>query len=405
MFRLIFLFLCLVSFYSLFAQQTDNAFETVTDSTVINGAERTSDYLHLLKNKRVAMVVNHTSMIDSRHEADSLSSLGVNITTIFAPEHGFRGNMADGAHVHSYRDSLTGINVVSLFGSSFKPTKKELENVDVIIFDIQDVGVRFYTYISTMHYIMEACAENNIPLVVFDRPNPNGHYIEGPVLDPEFRSFVGMHTIPIVHGLTIGELALMINGEGWLKNSLHCDLTIIPCENWNHKKLYQLPVMPSPNLVSMESVYLYPSLGLFEGTIISVGRGTMRAFEIIGHPLIKDTSFSFVPRPISGMSEKPPLDGKICYGYDLKSFAAEYLKYRGTIVLEWIIELYCELDNNPQSGGFFTNRTFDRLAGGSQLRKQISEGKNSMDIRKSWQSDLEKYKQIRKKYLLYEDFE
>lgn len=395
----------LFQFAFLLAQPSDRTFETVTDSTVINGAERTDAYLHFIEGKRVAMVVNHTSLIGSRHEVDSLLSLGINITTIFAPEHGFRGDLADGAHVHSYKDSLTGINVVSLFGNSFKPSKKELENTDIVVFDIQDVGVRFYTYISTMHYIMEACAENNIPMIILDRPNPNGHYVDGPVLDSGCQSFVGMHPIPIVHGLTIGELALMINGEHWLKDSLHCDLTIIPCLKWNHKKLYQLPVKPSPNLVSMESVYLYPSLGLFEGTIVSVGRGTMKAFEIIGHPLIRDTSFSFVPKPITGMSVKPPLEGKTCYGYDLKSFSGEYLKYRGEVFLPWIIELFCELDNNPLSGGFFINKTFDRLAGGNQLRKQISDGMNAEDIRKSWQCDLEKYKQVRKKYLLYEDFE
>jgi uncharacterized protein YbbC (DUF1343 family) len=400
----IFLFFVL-HFFVVSAQQSNNSFETVTDATVINGSERTEDYIHLLKNKQVAMVVNHTSMIDQRHIVDSLLASGINISTVFAPEHGFRGDMADGAHIHSYKDSLTGIDVVSLFGNSFKPSKKELENTDIVVFDIQDVGVRFYTYISTMHYIMESCAENNIPLIILDRPNPNGHYIDGPMLDTDYRSFVGMHTLPIVHGLTIGELALMINGEKWLKDSMQCNLTVIPCLQWDHKKLYQLPIKPSPNLVSMESVYLYPSLGLFEGTIISVGRGTMRAFEIIGHPLIRDTAFSFIPKPIAGMSEKPPLEGKICYGYDLKSFAGDYLKYRSEVFLIWIVELYCELDNNSHAGNFFNNKTFDRLAGGNKLRKQISNGLSVEEIKKSWQQDLEKYKQARKKYLLYEDFE
>lgn len=387
------------------AQSTEVIFETVYDSTVITGAEQLDKYLHLLQNKRVAMVVNHTSMIGPRHEVDSLHSLGINITKIFAPEHGFRGDLSDGAIVHSNKDSLTGINVVSLFGNSFKPSQKELTDVDIVVFDIQDVGVRFYTFISTMHYVMEACAEYNIPIIILDRPNPNGHFVDGPVLDPAYRSFVGMHQIPIVHGLTVGELALMINGEKWLKDGLQCNLTVIPCLNWNHKKLYQLPVKPSPNLVSMEAVYLYPSLGLFEGTIISVGRGTMRAFEIIGHPLIKDTEFSFVPKPIPGMSDKPPLEGERCYGYDLKFFAGSYLKYKGEIFLTWLIDLYAELKDNAQATSFFKAKTFDRLAGCSQLRKQIINGENNDEIHKSWQKDLETYKIKRKKYLLYEDFE
>ncbi len=387
------------------AQSTEVIFETVYDSTVITGAEQLDKYLHLLQNKRVAMVVNHTSMIGPRHEVDSLHSLGINITKIFAPEHGFRGDLSDGAIVHSNKDSLTGINVVSLFGNSFKPSQKELTDVDIVVFDIQDVGVRFYTFISTMHYVMEACAEYNIPIIILDRPNPNGHFVDGPVLDPAYRSFVGMHQIPIVHGLTVGELALMINGEKWLKDGLQCNLTVIPCLNWNHKKLYQLPVKPSPNLVSMEAVYLYPSLGLFEGTIISVGRGTMRAFEIIGHPLIKDTEFSFVPKPIPGMSDKPPLEGERCYGYDLKFFAGSYLKYKGEIFLTWLIDLYAQLKDNEQATSFFKAKTFDRLAGCSQLRKQIINGENNDEIHKSWQKDLETYKIKRKKYLLYEDFE
>jgi len=387
------------------AQSTEVIFETVYDSTVITGAEQLDKYLHLLQNKRVAMVVNHTSMIGPRHEVDSLHSLGINITKIFAPEHGFRGDLSDGAIVHSYKDNLTGINVVSLFGNSFKPSQKELNDVDIVVFDIQDVGVRFYTFISTMHYVMEACAEYNIPVIVLDRPNPNGHFVDGPVLDPAYRSFVGMHQIPIVHGLTVGELALMINEEKWLKDGLQCNLTVVPCLNWNHKKLYQLPIKPSPNLVSMEAVYLYPSLGLFEGTIISVGRGTMRAFEIIGHPLIKDTEFSFVPKPIPGMSDKPPLEGEKCYGYDLKFFAGSYLKYKGEIFLTWLIDLYAELKDNAQATSFFKAKTFDRLAGCSQLRKQIINGENNDEIHKSWQKDLETYKIKRKKYLLYEDFE
>jgi len=402
MIRIVFVFvLCLLS-QALCAQ---TPLPVTDDYAVTTGAERTADYLPLLHDKRVACVVNQTSIIGKRHLVDSLQSIGVNITTIFAPEHGFRGDLADGVHVHDYKDSISGINVISLFGKSFKPTSQDLKNCDVVIFDIQDVGVRFYTYISTMHYIMEACAENNIPLLIFDRPNPNGHYVDGPVLNAAKPSFVGMHPIPIVHGLTIGELALMINGEKWLKDSLHCDLTIIPCQHWDHGMLYQLPVKPSPNLTSMESVYLYPSLGLFEGTVISVGRGTTTPFEMIGHPQIKDTSFSFTPEPIKGMSDNPPLKGQKCYGYNFKSFASDYLRFNGQVFLYWMSELYCEMDTNPAVPYFSNAATFDRLAGNSTLREQIMKGVSVEKIRASWQPELITYKTLRKKYLLYKDFE
>jgi len=402
MIRIVFVFVLCLLIQGLDAQ---TPLAVTDDNAVITGSERISDYLPLLHGKRVACVVNQTSMIGNRHLVDSLQALGVNITTIFAPEHGFRGDLADGAHVHDYKDSTTGISVVSLFGKSFKPTRQDLKNCDVVIFDMQDVGVRFYTYISTMHYIMEACAENNLPLLIFDRPNPNGYYIDGPVLDSDHKSFVGMHPIPLVHGLTIGELALMINGEKWLTDSLHCDLTIIPCQHWDHTMLYQLPVKPSPNLPSMESVYLYPSLGLFEGTVISVGRGTTTPFEMIGHPQIKDTSFSFTPVPIKGMSDNPPLKGKKCYGYQFKSFANDYLKYKGEVFIYWLTELYCEMETNPEVPYFFNAVTFDRLAGQSTLREQIIKAVPVDKIRASWQPDLIKYKALRKKYLLYKDFE
>ncbi|NLL27188.1 MAG: DUF1343 domain-containing protein [Bacteroidales bacterium] len=387
------------------AQQHIKPLAIVYDSTVLNGAERINEYLPLLQNNRVGIVANHTSMVGNKHLVDTLLSLGVDISAVFAPEHGFRGNHADGAIIKTYIDSITKIPIVSLYGSSLRPEKKDLSSIDIIIFDIQDVGARFYTYISTMHYMMEACAENNIKMIVFDRPNPNGFYVDGPVLNAAYKSFVGMHQIPIVHGLTVGELALMINGEHWLKNNLHCDLTVIPCENWDHSKLYQLPINPSPNLISMDAIYLYPSLCLFEGTIVSVGRGTLRPFEIIGHPLLKGSSFSFMPKPIKGMSEKPPHNGKLCYGFDLKNYAKKTATPYGELRLNWLIEMYCELYPNQEAGDFFKNSSFDRLAGNSNLRNQIINGTNENTIKKSWQADLKKYKSIRKKYLLYEDFE
>lgn len=387
------------------AQQHIKPLEIVCDSTVLNGAERINEYLPLLQNNRVGIVANHTSMVGNKHLVDTLLSLGVDISAVFAPEHGFRGNHADGAIIKTYIDSITKIPIVSLYGSSLRPEKKDLSSIDIIIFDIQDVGARFYTYISTMHYMMEACAENNIKMIVFDRPNPNGFYVDGPVLNAAYKSFIGMHQIPIVHGLTVGELALMINGEHWLKNNLHCDLTVIPCENWDHSKLYQLPINPSPNLTSMDAIYLYPSLCLFEGTIVSVGRGTLRPFEIIGHPLLKGSSFSFMPKPIKGMSEKPPHNNKLCYGFDLKSYAKKIATPHGGLMLNWLLEMYCELYTNQEAGSFFKNSSFDRLAGNSSLRNQIINGSDENTIKKSWQADLKKYKSLRKKYLLYEDFE
>ncbi|PLW94155.1 MAG: DUF1343 domain-containing protein [Marinilabiliales bacterium] len=374
----------------------------VTDSVVINGAEACEAYFPLLKNKRIGLVVNHTSMINDIHLVDSLHNAGFNIVKIFAPEHGFRGNQSDGAHISDSKDNITGATIVSLFGSKFKPTAQDLADIDIVLFDIQDVGVRFYTFISTMHYVMEACAENNKPFVVLDRPNPNGHYIDGPMLDLRFKSFIGMDPIPLVHGLTVGELATMINGEGWLGDDLKCDLTVIQCKNYNHSCLYKLPIMPSPNLVSMDAVYLYPSLGLLEGTVVSVGRGTYQAFEIFGHPLLKNTDIEFTPESIKGMSENPKFLGQKCYGFNVKSFATEYIRYNSSIYLYWLLELYAEL--SPQTE-FWRDGVFDKLAGSDKLRTQIEEGLNTDEITSSWLFDLQQYKHLRKKYLLYPDFE
>lgn len=404
--RLIFFLLILgIIFSQAFAQvkvRDRSYLYEVTDSVVVNGAERCDVYFPLIEGKRIGLVVNHTSMINNVHLVDSLHNAGFKVVKIFAPEHGFRGDHSDGAYIPNAKDEKTGAAIISLYGSKFKPTAQDLSDVDIVLFDIQDVGVRFYTFISTMHYVMEACAENNKPFIVLDRPNPNGHYVDGPVLDIQYKSFIGMHPIPIVHGLTVGELATMINEEGWLKNGLKCDLTVIPCENYNHSCLYQLPIMPSPNLVSMEAVYLYPSLGLFEGTVVSVGRGTYQAFEIFGHPLLKNTDIEFTPQSIKGMSENPKFLGQKCYGYNVKKFASEFIKYNSSIYLFWLLELYDELHTQTK---FWRKDVFDKLAGSDKLRTQIEEGLNADEITSSWLFDLQEYKRMRKKYLLYPDFE
>lgn len=367
---------------------------------MLMGAEQTANYLPELTNKKVGIVANHTSMVKNTHLVDSLMSLKVNIAKVFSPEHGFRGKADAGEKVNSNLDSKTGLPIVSLYGKNKKPSVDQVSDLDVLIFDIQDVGARFYTYISTMHYVMEACAENNKKLIVLDRPNPNGHYVDGPILKEAFTSFVGMHPVPIVHGMTVGEYAKMINGEGWLKGGIKCDLTIIKVKNYNHTRRYQLPIKPSPNLPNMASVYLYPSLCLFEGTPISIGRGTPKPFQIVGHPLIKSEKYSFTPKSMEG-AKSPKLQNEKCYGYDLTFFGKEYLKKQGKLNLFWLIDIYI---NYPNKDDFF-KKSFNRLAGTDQLQNQIKEGVSEQDIYKSWQTDLKQFKQTRKKYLLYQDFE
>lgn len=391
----IFILLILLSvFSSLSAKGID--FSTI----VKTGADRTNQYIPLLKGKRVAIVANQTSMVKNTHIVDTLLSLKVNITKIFSPEHGFRGTGEAGEHMKSYKDPKTGIEVISLYGDSKKPKKEVLDNIDIIVFDIQDVGVRFYTYTSTMHYVMETCAENNILFLIFDRPNPNGFYVDGPVLDMKYASFVGMHPVPLVHGMTIAEYAKMINEEGWLKNGIKCKLSIIPCENYTHKTFYKLPVRPSPNLPNMTSIYLYPILGLFEGTIISIGRGTEFPFQVIGHPNLIKTDFSFVPKSIVGASKNPPYKGKKCYGYDLRKDGENYFTNNKKLNIQLILDTYKNLKDRSK---FFIS-FFNKLAGNSALRKQIEAGVIESDIRKSWEPDLIKFNKIRAKYLLYEDF-
>lgn len=368
------------------------------EATPIPAAERTELYLPLLKGKRIAVVANHTSLIGRIHLVDSLLALGVKIERIFCPEHGFRGMDDAGEPVASYKDFRTGLDVISLYGRRKKPDASMLRDVDVVVFDLQDVGVRFYTYLSTMHYVMESCAENNIPMIVLDRPNPNGHYVDGPVLDSSLRSFVGLHPIPIVHGMTLGELARMINGEGWLKNHEQCRLTVIPCGNYTHHSIYTLPVKPSPNLPNMRSVYLYPSTGLFEGTVFSVGRGTPWPFQVLGNPLFPNRGFSFVPVSVIGASKNPPFRNQRCYGIDLRSIPdSESLVRADRINLDWIIEAYRQY---PRKDSFF-NSYFDLLAGNRMLQKQIKQGLSAGDIRETWKPELAKFVERRKKYLLY----
>jgi uncharacterized protein YbbC (DUF1343 family) len=362
------------------------------------GADQTEAYVPYLKGKNVGMVVNQTSVIGPKLTAsvDSLLKLGISIKKIFGPEHGFRGNAADGATINDAVDAKTGIPAISLYGKHNKPTADDLKGLDIVVFDIQDVGARFYTYISTLHYVMEACAENNVELMILDRPNPNGGYVDGPVLtDTAFRSFVGMHPVPIVHGMTIAEYARMINGQGWLKNHIQCKLNIIKMQNYVHAMPYALPVKPSPNLQTAQAVALYPGLCLFEGTNISVGRGTPFPFMVYGSPLLQGKySFTFTPQSIPGVSDNPPLKGKLCYGEDLRKFVVAGSDH---LNLDWLIAAYKAY---PDKAHFFTSY-FTKLAGTTQLQKQIEAGLSDDAIRLSWEPALSQYKIMRKRYLLY----
>jgi uncharacterized protein YbbC (DUF1343 family) len=368
---------------------------------IVTGADQISQYINYLKGKKIGMVVNQTSVIGKNETTtvDSLLTLGVTITKIFGPEHGFRGTASNGASVNNSVDAKTGLPVISLYGNKhYKPTADDLRDLDLVVFDIQDVGVRFYTYLSTLQYVMEACAENNVELMVLDRPNPNGYYVDGPVLDTAFRSFVGLNPIPIVYGLTIAEYAKMLNGEGWLKNHVQCKLKIISLVNYTHNSAYKLPVNPSPNLNTEKSILLYPSVCLFEGTSLSLGRGTLFPFLQIGHPSLNvKYSYSFTPVSIAGMSEDPPQKDKICFGINLKEYNTNIIREGGKINLSWLIELYKAY---PDKEHFF-NAYFAKLAGTEKLKEEIIDGKNEEEIRASWEPQLSNYKVMRKKYLLY----
>ncbi len=377
-------FLFLICNYVCFAQDE-----------IKTGAENISEYISLIKNKNIGIVANNASIIfngkENVHLVDSLISLGVNIKKIFAPEHGFKGTQDAGEKINDQIEKKTKIEIISLYGKNKKPKSSDLKNIEILIFDLQDVGVRFFTYISTLHYVMEACAENNITLIILDRPNPNSHYIDGPVLNLINRSFVGMHEVPIVYGMTIGEYAKMINGEGWLDNSINCKIKVIPLKNYRHELNYILPLRPSPNLPNEKAIELYPSLCLLEPTKVSVGRGTEMQFQVYGNPKFPKSKFKFIPRPNFG-AKKPKHNGVLCYGEDLRK-----IKKSNKINLKWLIDSYKKY---PDKKNFFLEG-FDRISGDSSLKKQIIAGLNEKKIRKTWNEKLEKFKIIRNKYLIY----
>lgn len=364
----------------------------VTKSSLILGAEQLDVLLPKVHGKKVGLVVNNTALVSKTHLADTLLSRRVQVKKIFGPEHGFRGDAADGQHIDDTIDKKTGVAVISLYGKNSKPTAEQLQDLDVLIFDIQDVGARFYTYISTMTYLMEACAENGKKLIILDRPNPNGSYVDGPVMQPELKSFVGMHPMPITHGMTVGELALMLNGEGWLSGGVTCDVEVIKLKNWKHDDDYSLPVRPSPNLPNDQAVRLYPSICLFEGTVISVGRGTPTPFQVLGNPELKTLPYSFTPVPLKGYSLEPPHKDKLCYGLDLRTVTPAR-----KVDLSYLLQFYQLF---PEKEKFFTSY-FDKLAGTSLLKQQIKEGLTEEQIRASWQPGLDAFKAKRKNYLLY----
>lgn len=377
----------------------------VRKETLKTGAEQTEQYLPMLNGKRVAILANQTSIIGKSHLVDSLKKLGVNIVKVFGPEHGFRGNASAGTAVPDEMDPATGIPVISLYGKKNKPTKEELADVDILIYDLQDVGCRFYTNINALSRLMEACYENNKELLILDRPNPNGYLIDGPILDMKFKSGIGMFPLPISHGLTVGEFAQMANGEGWLTAKVTCKLKIIKVANYNHEMPYDLPIPPSPNLNTQQSILLYPSTCLFEGTYLNHGRGTYFPFSVIGSPALKGKyDFSFTPTSIKGMSETPLFMNQVCYGLDLRNYDVSLLRKKKQLNLKWIMDLYLASPNKEQ---FFDSKlskemgTIERLAGTALFRQQIIDGKSEKEIRDSWAPGLLVYKLMRKKYLLY----
>ncbi|PRZ22872.1 exo-beta-N-acetylmuramidase NamZ family protein [Flavobacterium granuli] len=380
-----------INCYSFQAVEKNNTKEN-ENTTIKTGADNYEKYLPLLKDKKVGIITNQTGILsDKTHLVDFLLAKKITIQTIFAPEHGFRGTADAGEHVVDGKDAQTGLSIISLYGDNKKPKPEQLAGIDIMIFDLQDVGARFYTYISSLHYVMEACAENKIPLIVLDRPNPNGAIVDGPLLEKEFTSFVGMHPIPLLHGMTIGEYAQMINGEKWLKNAAQCKLTVIPCSSYNRKMDYSLPVKPSPNLPNDQSINLYASLCFFEGTNVSVGRGTEKQFQIYGSPFLTKSNFSFTPKPNFGAKD-PLYNGKKCFGEDLTSYPK-----LNQLELKWLIKAY---QNTTDKTKFF-NPFFTKLAGTKKLQQQIESGTPENKIRKSWQKDLTSFKKMRVKYLIY----
>ena len=402
--KFIFPFLILFSFSC--ANKKFNASDrTIPGRDIITGAEQTEKYLPYLKGKRVAIMANQTSIIGKSHLVDSLHKLGVNIVKIFGPEHGFRGNASAGVHVADEVDPATGIPVISLYGKKNKPSKEDLANVDVLIYDLQDVGVRFYTNINALARLMEACQESNKELLILDRPNPNAYLIDGPILDMKYKSGIGMFPLPMSHGLTVAEFAQMANGEGWLTNQVKCRLRIIPVANYDHEMAYTLPVPPSPNLNTQQGILLYPSTCMFEGVYVNHGRGTYFPFTVLGSPELKDRyEFSYTPTGIKGMAETPLFMNQVCYGLDLRNYDTDILRKKRQINLDWIIELY---QAHPHKEKFFDSKlsnqmgVIERLIGSGLFRQQIIDGVPEAEIRASWEPGLSQYKEMRKKYLLY----
>lgn len=369
------------------------------DSLVI-AADRPGAYLAGLYDKNVGLVVNHSStLIDGTHLLDFLLEHDISVKRIFSPEHGFRGEASAGTKVESGKDAKTGLPLISLYGKRRKPLPEDLSGLDILVFDIQDVGARFYTYISTLTYVMEAAAENNIPVLILDRPNPHGYYIAGPILELKHKSFVGMHPVPVIHGMTVGEYARMVNGEGWLRGGVKCDLEVVPCLNYDHRTSYNLPIKPSPNLPNANAVSLYPSLCFFEGTPVSVGRGTDYPFQIIGAPWFTEYANEFTPEDRPGASN-PPFEGETCKGFILTDFAESYMDGLGDLYLYWLVEAY---KMAPDKTNFF-KPFFTLLAGTTQLQTQIESGMSPEDIKASWQPGLDAFQQTRRRYLLYTDF-
>ena len=377
----------------------------INKNEIRTGAEQTDKYLSFLKGKRVAIMANQTSVIGKTHLVDSLKSLGVNIVKVFGPEHGFRGNVSAGVKVADETDPISGIPVISLYGAKNKPSKEDLADVDILIYDLQDVGCRFYTNINALARLMEACYENEKEMLILDRPNPNGYLIDGPILDMKYKSGIGMFPIPMSHGLTVGEFAQMVNGEGWLKDKVKCKIKIIPVANYDHEMSYTLPVKPSPNLNTQQSILLYPSTCMFEGVYVNHGRGTMFPFTVLGSPELKGKyEFSYTPTGIKGMAETPLFMDQVCYGLDLRNYDTEQLRKTKKINLQWIMELY---KAHPYKEKFFDSKlsnqmgTIEKLIGSGSFRQQIIDSKPESEIRASWEPGLSEYKEIRKKYLLY----
>ncbi len=398
-------FLCFITMLGAAAFTTRHTIDKKSLS-ITTGAEQTELYIDYLKGKKIGILANPTTIIGNKHLVDSLLKRGINIVKAFGPEHGFRGNASNGTKVSNEKDTATGISIISLYGAKRKPTAADLADIDLVMFDIQDVGCRFYTYINVLRDVMEACADNNKELIILDRPNPNGYLVDGPILDMRLQSGIGQFPVPIAHGMTIGEFALMINGEGWLPHKNTCKLKIIPVKNYRHDMEYTLPVKPSPNLNTQQSIILYPSTCLFEGTILNHGRGTYAPFTVLGSPLLKGIyPFSFTPVSIPGMSEAPLHMDTVCYGIDLRNYDISQLRRSKRLNLQWMIELY---NSYPDKAHFF-DRTqskqindIDKLAGVYDFKKQIADGKSIKEIQDSWEPGLSQYKEMRKKYLLYQ---